>query len=113
MHELSLCRAVADVVTSHAERRDVTRVTVQVGHLRQVVPETLVFCWKMVTDGTELAGSELVVEHVPAVGECRSCGARSELDKPVLRCAACGGRDVSLVSGEEFLVVSMDLATSA
>jgi hydrogenase nickel incorporation protein HypA/HybF len=112
VHELSLCRAVADVVTSHAERRDVTRVTVQVGHLRQVVPDTLVFCWKMVTDGTELAGCELAVEHVPAVGVCRSCGARNELDEPVLRCAACGGRDVVLVSGEELLVASMDLATS-
>ena len=113
MHELSLCRAVADVATSYAEQRDVTRVTLRVGHLRQVVPETLVFCWKMVTDGTELAGCELVVEHVPAVGVCRPCGARNELEKPVLRCAACGSRDVSLVSGEELLVASMDLATSA
>lgn len=109
MHELSLCRSIAVVVGEHAAGRPVERVRVRIGAFRQVVPETLVYCWELLNDGTDLAGSILDVEAVPAVVECRGCGARSELAVPVLRCAACAGRDVMLLSGEEFLVASLDL----
>jgi hypothetical protein len=34
----------------------------------------------------------------------------STLDLPVLVCGGCGSFEVSLRSGEEFLIVSMDLA---
>ncbi|MCK5756142.1 MAG: hydrogenase maturation nickel metallochaperone HypA, partial [Mycobacterium sp.] len=50
MHELSLCHAIAGVVTSHAEGRPVEVVRVRVGALRQVVPDSLLFCWSIVRD---------------------------------------------------------------
>jgi hydrogenase nickel incorporation protein HypA/HybF len=109
VHELSLSRAIADVVSEHAGGRGVTRVRVQVGHLRQVVPSSLEFCWRMVTDGTELDGCPLDIDHVPAVALCPRCQARTSLDSPVLLCGACGSRDVGLISGEEFLVASIDV----
>ena len=40
VHELSICRSLADIVERHAEGRQVTGVRVQVGHFRQVVPAT-------------------------------------------------------------------------
>ncbi|CAJ60482.1 MULTISPECIES: hydrogenase maturation nickel metallochaperone HypA [Frankia] len=117
MHELSICRSVAGIVARHAAGRRVTRVHLRVGALRQVVPDTLVYCWGLAhadAVGAEaLAGSELVVESVPAGVRCRPCGAYSELAVPVLRCAACGTADVVLVSGEEFLVTSFEVATDA
>lgn len=109
MHELSLCRAIADTVRDHAAGRDVSRVTVRIGHFRQVVPTTLEFCWEMVTEGTDLAGCSLAIDHVAAAVVCRTCEARTQLDWPVLVCGACGGREVELVSGEEFLVASIDV----
>jgi hydrogenase nickel incorporation protein HypA/HybF len=105
-----VCQAIVDTVTAHASGRQVRRVTVRIGHLRQVVPDSLSFAWEVLTEGTELAGSELVVEHVPAVVECAACGERTTLDWPVLVCAACGAVDVRLVSGEEFQIASMDVA---
>ncbi|WP_261565470.1 hydrogenase maturation nickel metallochaperone HypA [Frankia gtarii] len=117
MHELSICRSVADIVTRHAAGRRVTRVHLRVGALRQVVPDTLIYCWELAhADRPEagvLAGSELAVEFVPAAARCRACGAHNELAVPVLRCAACGAADVDLVSGEEFLVTSFEVATDA
>ncbi|SNQ47264.1 Zn finger protein HupH (egulating hydrogenase expression) [Frankia canadensis] len=113
MHELSLCRSVADIVRRHAAGRRVIRVRLRVGALRQVVPDTLAYCWRLMQDDSvdPLAGSVLEVQSVPAVVRCRACGTHSELDRPVLRCAGCGGADVELVSGEEFLVVSFEVAT--
>jgi hydrogenase nickel incorporation protein HypA/HybF len=108
MHELSICSAIASTAAKHADGRPVSQVTVQIGHLRQVVPEALQFSWEVVSDATDLKDATLVIEQVPAVVEC-SCGARTTLDLPILACGRCEGFDVKLVSGEELLVVSIDL----
>lgn len=111
MHELSLCRAIADTVIEHADGRAVQRVRVRIGHFRQVVPGTLQHCWDMRVGGGVLDGAVLDVEHVPAVIACRTCRALTTLDVPAMRCASCGGLDVELLSGEEFLIESIDVAS--
>ena len=56
-------------------------IHVQIGQLRQVVPDTLVFCWSLVTADTALDGSVLEVERIPALLKCRQCGAESDLSR--------------------------------
>lgn len=109
MHELSLCNAIADTVTAHAAGRPVTCVRVRIGAYRQVVPDTLAFCWEMQVAGSDLAQCELELETVPAVVTCRTCGADTTLDFPILLCGACDGADVELVMGEEFQIESIDV----
>lgn len=113
MHELSLCQAILDHVEGRAGGRPVRRVEVRIGHLRQVVPDSLLFSWEMLTEGTARAGCELVVEHVPAVVHCRRCGADTTLAWPILVCASCEGDDVELRSGEELQVAWLDVAEGA
>ncbi|HVW34570.1 MAG TPA: hydrogenase maturation nickel metallochaperone HypA [Acidimicrobiia bacterium] len=110
MHELSLCEAIAGAVNRHAGGQPVTRVLVRIGHLRQVVPDALTFSWQMLCTGTDLEGSVLEVESVPATVACRACGAETTLDMPIVACGQCFSRDVELLSGEEFAVVSLELA---
>lgn len=112
MHELSICTSIARIVGEHANGSPVARVHLRVGHLRQVVPETLRYSWEVVVDGTPLAGSTLAIEHVPAVIECRSCTSRTQLAAPVFRCGTCGSTDTTTVSGDELLVTSLDLVTT-
>ena len=79
--------------------------------LRQIVPDTLVYCWTLISEETPLAGSRIVVESVPARIRCRSCEHTADLgDLPSFACAACGGIDVEIVAGEEFLITSLELA---
>lgn len=113
VHELSLCRAIADTVADHAAGRRVETVQLRVGHFRQVVPDTLAYCWELTSRDTPLAGSTLAIEEIPAVVHCRSCGADTVLELPVLRCGTCDGIGVELVSGEEFLIASIDVAGRA
>lgn len=110
MHELSICRSIVDIVSRYAEDREVRIVHVQVGQLRQIIPETLVYCWPMVSAQTRLAGSVLQVERVPTTIRCMSCDHRETLVAPVLRCGRCAAQDVSIVTGEEFLITSLELA---
>jgi hydrogenase nickel incorporation protein HypA/HybF len=87
MHELSICSAIASTAAKHADGRSVSQVTVQIGHLRQVVPDALQFTWDVVSSSTNLKDAAL----------------------PILSCGKCEGFDVKLLSGEELLVVSIDL----
>ncbi|MBX6387634.1 MAG: hydrogenase maturation nickel metallochaperone HypA [Frankia sp.] len=105
MHELSICRSIAGIAAQHAGGRPISRIHVRVGQLRQIVPDTLTYCWGLVRSDD----SELVVESVPASVDCRACGSNTVLTEPVPRCGACGGRDVVVVTGEEFLVTSLEL----
>jgi hypothetical protein len=50
VHELSLCSAIADTVRDNTDGRRVERVNLRIGYLRQVVPETLEFCWGFITE---------------------------------------------------------------
>lgn len=110
MHELSLCRGIYGIVDRARDGRSVTAVHLQVGQLRQVVPETLVYCWGLITESTPLAGADLDIDHVPVVLDCTACGGRTTVAHAlVLTCSACSSGDITLHTGEEMLVTSIDL----
>ena len=108
MHELSLASAVIATVERHAAGRRVTAVYLKVGYLRQVVPASLQFYFEHVARGTVVEGARLEQEAVPARLRC-ACGHEWELDGIDFRCSACGAADAVVVSGEEFLVESIDV----
>lgn len=113
MHELSICGSIADIVTRHAAGRPVKVINVRVGQLRQVVPDTLVYCWGLVSEQTPLAGSRIAVDEVPARIKCRACEHVTDVGAvPVFACGACGGFDAEVLSGEEFLITSLELESS-
>jgi len=109
VHELSICTAIAKVAQQAAAGRPVERVRVDIGHLRQVVPDTLRHSWEMVVFGTPLDSVPLEVREVPAVIECRVCGAHTQLDEPIFRCGQCDSTATDVVSGNELLVTSLDI----
>jgi hydrogenase nickel incorporation protein HypA/HybF len=113
VHELALSQAIAESVAEHAAGRPVTLVQVRVGHLRQVVPESLAFAWELLTENSELDGARLEIEHVPAVVSCRRCGITTRLDLPVLLCGACSGTDLELRSGNEFDIRAIEMTEVA
>ena len=113
MHELSIADAILRIALAHAGVRRIESIEVEVGHLRQVVPDALAFAFTLVSEGTEAEGAELVMEEVPAAGVCRVCGIESELPGFPLACEACGSLDVELVRGEELLVDALTMASDA
>jgi hydrogenase nickel incorporation protein HypA/HybF len=108
---MSLCHAIAGVVRPHAAGRHVDVVRVQIGALRQVVPESLSFCWTLVRDHEDMPGAELELELLTAEVRCRSCGQCSEItSRWSLCCPGCESFDVEVLRGDEFLVTSLDVS---
>lgn len=109
MHEMSICEAITVKVRQRAAGRPVARVVIRVGHFRQVVPDALEFCWTILTDATGLEGCKLDIEQVEATVVCGECAAETTLDVPILMCGSCGSNNVKLVTGEELMVVSLEM----
>lgn len=110
VHEVALSQQLARMVTRAASGRRVVAVHVEVGHLRQVVPEALHHAWRATTQRTPLASARLVTTAIPAVVRCGSCGADTTLaDEPRFDCSACGGTRTTVVAGEEFRLTAIDV----
>jgi hydrogenase nickel incorporation protein HypA/HybF len=109
MHELSIAESVVRIAEENAHGRRVRKVELKVGHLRQVVPSALEFAFELVAQGTPVEGAELVIEPVPAVGRCRSCGDETALESFPWCCASCGSLDLEVLRGEELLVDALEL----
>jgi hydrogenase nickel incorporation protein HypA/HybF len=109
VHELSLSSAIVNTVVKHADGRRVSVVNLRVGHLRQVVPDSLEFYFEFVARGTVCEGARLELELVPAVLRCDACAAGWEMDLPFFRCPECGSGEVTVESGNEFEVESIEV----
>ena len=106
-----MCGSIYEIVDRAAAGRAVSVIHLQVGQLRQIVPDTLKYCWTLVSDQTDLAGSELEVDSVPVTLLCSECSCVTTLaDEPLFQCDRCGGREVSVTTGEEFMLTSLELA---
>ena len=90
MHELSLSGAIVNTVVKHAAGRPVSLVSLRVGALRQVVPDTLEFYFEFVSKGTVCEGARLEQELIPALLRCAGCGREWEIDMPIFMCPDCG-----------------------
>lgn len=108
MHELSISRAILDTAARHAAGRRVVLVSVTIGALRQVIPESLAFYFQVVSRGTVCEGALLQARSVPARLRC-SCGEEWELEEPSFRCLRCGGAQVSVLDGDQLSVESIEV----
>ena len=110
MHELSLSSAIVNTVVKHAQGRPVSVVSMRIGALRQVVPDTLDFYFGFVAEGTVCEGARLEQELLPARLRCAVCTREWEIELPIFMCPNCGasGR-VEVASGDEFEVESIEV----
>jgi hydrogenase nickel incorporation protein HypA/HybF len=113
MHELSVAGAIVDTAVRHADGRRVSLVSVRVGALRQVVPESLRFYFEIVAREGPCEGAQLELAAVPLRLRCRGCHAEWEPEFPVFRCADCGGATVEVMTGEDLEIDYIEVEEEA
>lgn len=109
MHEMAITQSVVEAVCEHAAGRRVHRVTVEVGALCAVVPDSMLFCFELATEGTVASGAALDLTVRPGSGHCRSCEREFELYDPILLCP-CGSADVDVAGGRDLRILSMEVS---
>jgi hydrogenase nickel incorporation protein HypA/HybF len=117
MHELSLVTSIVETVTEtlaalpdSSKGARVIEVRLRVGALASVIPESLEFCWGIVSEATPLEGSRLVVNVLPVVVHCAPCGIDSELEGvQSFRCPRCGELCAEIRQGRELEIDSIEI----
>ena len=123
MHELSISSAIVDTALRHAGGRRVTRVDVQVGALRQVVPDSLEFYFEIVARDTACEGATLELELVAGLDALRglrqrvgpgAAAARGPRGAELRRCRRsaappASAPDAEVVRGDELEVESIEV----
>jgi len=112
MHEYVIAQALVEQVNDIARKHNVqgvTRVVVQVGKLRGVVPEVLRWGFEVAAADSVAAGAGLEIEEVPIHVRCGGCGAESDLDEILYVCPACGSTDLAQITGSELLLKSVEM----
>ncbi len=107
MHEWSIADNLVKLVVKAVEREglaSVSRVVIQVGVLRQVIPESLEMAFSFLAGETAIAGAGLEIEVVPLKARCRDCGAEIREGEFIFICPACGGFDLDILSGKELFI---------
>jgi hydrogenase nickel incorporation protein HypA/HybF len=113
MHELSLVSSIVETVTETLAAHpgaQVREVRLRVGALASVIPESLEFCWGIVSEDTPLEGSRLVVNLLPVVVHCAPCGQDAELEGvQSFRCPRCGEPCSDMRQGRELEIDSIEI----
>lgn len=112
MHELalvrSICQVAADKLMEYGAGR-LRKVKIVAGELTGVEDSVMCSCFEAVVTGTPLEGAELIVRRMPAIVRCRACGNEYETRIPFLECPVCGKRSVTIVSGKELYIDSLEV----
>ncbi|USD36401.1 MULTISPECIES: hydrogenase maturation nickel metallochaperone HypA [Ferrimonas] len=111
MHEAALTQSLIKVLLTQAERvkaNSISRVTVKVGQLKAVEPQSLSFCFEMFAKDTLIEGAQLVIDHVPARATCHGCQRSFDISRFCFRCDTCQSRDIELIQGEELFIESFE-----
>ncbi|HCY85490.1 MAG TPA: hydrogenase maturation nickel metallochaperone HypA [Desulfobacteraceae bacterium] len=114
MHEMGIAEQLVqialDAIPEDMENPRVEILNLRIGKLASVVEHSLTFCLEIVTKDTPLEGVRLVIEEVPIVIRCQSCSREWEADTPMFKCPDCSDAKVTLISGREIEISSMELA---
>lgn len=112
MHELAICQSLMDQVEKIAVERDaksVTSIVIGMGPLSGVESQLLKSAYPIASVGTVAEHAELIIEILPIRVKCNHCGCESDALPNKLICNNCGDWKTTLVSGDELLLMSLEL----
>ena len=112
MHELAICQSLMDQVEQIASERgaqSVISIVVGMGPLSGVEEQLLKNAYPVASAGTIAENAELIVENLPIKVRCNQCGSESEATPNKLTCRQCGDWRTTLISGDELLLMSVEL----
>jgi len=116
MHELAICQALMNQVENIAAERNarsVVSIVVGMGPLSGVEAQLLKHAYPVASAGTVAEGAELVIENLPVRVKCTQCGNESDVLPNKLVCKACGDWRTTLISGDELMLMRVELETAA
>ena len=105
MHEIGIVRQIVRTVTDFAQENGIEKiaeVVVDCGELSLVIPKYLQDIYPVVTEGTILEGTTLLINEIPGMAECDACDEIFNVVEHKGFCPNCGGFEKTVLSGQNF-----------
>ena len=114
MHEMGVAMQIVEIavasIPGDLTGAHVAKVNLKVGKLSAIVPDSLQFCFEVVSKDTALEGARLHITEIPVQAACNACRNEWTIDQPAFSCPACSSGDITLLSGRELDIESIELA---
>ena len=108
MHELAITESLVEAVSERVGHSAVRVLTVEIGRLSGVVPDSVRFCFDLCAKGTQLEGARLDIVEPPGRAHCQDCGRDLELSDGIPLCD-CGSAQLDIVSGRQLTIKRVEI----
>lgn len=111
MHEFSIADSLVEQIRDIAAEQGLTaidRVELEVGEIRQVVPDIMQLAFRETARGTPAEAAELVIEEIEARAECRRCQTNFRPTTWDYSCPDCGVADAQMLAGNSLVLKSIE-----
>ena len=115
MHEIGIVRQIVRTVTDFAQANgieQIAEVVVDCGELSLVIPKYLQDIYPVVTEGTLLEGTKLLVNEIPGMAECDACDEIFNVVEHKGYCPNCGSFNKTVLSGRDCTIREIRIAES-
>ncbi len=112
MHEASLAQNIIDIIKNYNQsirNRRVVSVSIKIGELMGIYPDSLRFYFSEVSKGTIADGAELIFEECPVNAICRQCKKHFGIMNFENNCPSCNSQNYDINGGSEFEITHMEV----
>ncbi len=116
MHELYIAQSIIGSVKKSlpegVKNSAVREIHVECGQLDAIVPDSLRFLFDSIKSEQCMAESELLIQTIPVICECKDCKNSFGLDLPVFICPECGSGNIEVVQGRGIRLTKIEATDS-
>ncbi|MDP8209809.1 MAG: hydrogenase maturation nickel metallochaperone HypA [Candidatus Stygibacter australis] len=112
MHEASLITSllkIAHRVKIQNELDTISKVTIVVGDMHQVISDVMQNCFDLLKDDFQgFDNAQLIIKHTPLKIRCKECQKIITLNQTDFHCPHCHSTSTEIVSGQELFIETLE-----
>ncbi len=115
MHEMSIALSLLELAEAEARKnncKQITSITVEYGALSGIMPESLKFCFEILTADGPHKGAKLELIEIPVTLRCPSCNSifrNNDIPAILQSCPQCGALSgLNVEQGKELLLLRLE-----
>ncbi len=109
---MSIAQGMIDIIREEMRKHNakvLKSVHLNIGQMAGVMPDSLTFCFELITADTEMEGAELIMEIIPLKGICKACEQEFDIKDYAFSCPLCKSRDIDTISGHDLSIVEIEV----
>lgn len=113
MHEASAVQCIFNELEKKIQANEIKHpilaIHIKLGKLTTFVPSNLQFLFEVYSKDTLFENTKLIIEEIPIQCVCNQCNRTFIIEELQFLCPECFSSDLTILSGREFLIDSIEV----